>query len=283
MMNNDIIILRSVYGKVGQKYYITPCKDPVTGRYPDCIRPINSNGDMILSEKDKEFGAILYPEDRVFIVEDGTQLDLRDPWQKAQWEAIKHAPIIVQSRNARDSKGNLLIDGAKGQGLGQFRARYGVGELYIENPGIETATRVNRNKLIHDAESWIYNDERGAEGRVTKAKLLGKNMRNMSDNDVLEFLIEIAKKDPQKIINLYTGTDTALRITVIDAKEKHVIVSKNKVYMYGDIVLGTTDDAVITFLGQPKNAKLLELITRETYPELESKKEKKGKKSDISE
>lgn len=277
MMNSDIIILRSVYGKVGQKYYITPCKDPVTGRFPDCIRPVNSNGDMILSEKDKEHGTIVYPETKVFIIEDGTQFDLKDPWQKAQWEAIKNAPIIVASRDARDSKGNLLIDGAKGQGLGQFRARYGVGELYIENPGVETASRVNRNKLIHEAESWVYNDERGAEGRLTKAKLLGKNMRNMSDNDVVEFLIEIAKRDPNKIINLYTGTDTALRIVVIDAKERHVIISKNKVYMYGDIVLGTTDDSVITFLSQSKNAKLLELITRDTYPELESKKEKKDK------
>ena len=25
------IILRSVYGKVGQKYTLQPCKDPVTG------------------------------------------------------------------------------------------------------------------------------------------------------------------------------------------------------------------------------------------------------------
>lgn len=278
MMERDIIILRSVYGKVGQKYYITPCKDPITGRFPDCIRPINSNGDMILSEEDKKHGTILYPEDKVFIIEDGTQLDLRDPWQKAQWEAIRNAPIIVESRNARDAKGNLLIDGAKGQGLGQYRARYGVGELYIENPGVETASRVNRAKLIHEAESWVYNDERGVEGRLTKARLLGKNMRNMSDNDVIEFLIDIAKRDPNKIINLYTGTDTALRITVIDAKDKHVIVSKNKVYMYGDIVLGTTDDAVIAFLSQAKNAKLLELITRETYPEYEAKK--KGKKED---
>jgi hypothetical protein len=28
---NDIIILRSVFGKVGQKYFIQPCRNPKTG------------------------------------------------------------------------------------------------------------------------------------------------------------------------------------------------------------------------------------------------------------
>jgi hypothetical protein len=42
----NIIILRSVYGKGGLKtpikYYMTPCVDPKTGRFPDCIRKVNS-------------------------------------------------------------------------------------------------------------------------------------------------------------------------------------------------------------------------------------------------
>jgi hypothetical protein len=28
---NRVIILRSVFGKVGQKYFIQPCKNPATG------------------------------------------------------------------------------------------------------------------------------------------------------------------------------------------------------------------------------------------------------------
>ena len=48
---DNIVILRSVYGKVGQKYFITPCKDPKTGRFPNCVRLVYSNGDMILSDK----------------------------------------------------------------------------------------------------------------------------------------------------------------------------------------------------------------------------------------
>lgn len=279
-MFNNTVILRSVYGKVGQKYFITPCKDPRTGRFPSFIRSVDSKGDMILSDKDKESGQILIPENRVFIIEDGSQFDLNDPWKKAEWEAIKHAPIIAPARNAKDNKGNLLIDGPKAEGMvAQMRARYGQAELYVENPGVDVAARVDRKKLIHNAQSYVYNDERGAEGRVLKARLLGKNMKSAPDNEVTDFLINYAEKHPQKIIDVYTGTDTELRLLFIDAKDRHVIVVKNKVYMYGDdVVLGTTDDAVIAFLSQAKNAKLLELIIRDTYPEMESKK--KTKKSE---
>lgn len=274
-MDKNIVILRSVYGKVGQKYFITPCKDPKTGRFPACVKPVNSNGDMILSDKERNSGEPFIAENRVFIVEDGAQFDLTDPWKKVEWEAIKNAPIIAPSRNARDAKGNLLIDGAKAEGtIAQMRARYGIAELYVETPGVETASRVNRRKDIHDAESYIFGDKKGAEGRVLKARLLGKNMKNAPDSEVTEFLLKIASKEPKKIINLYTGTDTALRLLLIEAKERKVIIVKNKVYMYNEEPLGITDDAVIAYFQNPKNLKMLDLITRDTYPEMEPTKNK---------
>ena len=273
-MEEGIIILRSVYGKVGQKYFITPCKNPQTGRYPDCVRSVNSNGDMILSEKDKEHGTIVYPTNKVFEIEDGTRFDLSDPWEKAQWECIQYCPLIAKSRDARDAKGNLIIDGARGEGLGQYAARYGAAELYVENPEADTHNKISKQRLIYDAQSYIFNDEKGAQGRLLRAKLLGRDMKSAPDNEVLEYLLEVAKKEPKRIINIYTGSDTTLRLLFIEAKEKHVIVIKNKVYMYGDIALGTTDDAVINFFSKPENKKLLELITRDTYPEMEPKNKK---------
>ena len=46
MTQENYIVLRSVYGKVGIKYYIQPCKDPKTNRYPECVKPTNSLGDL---------------------------------------------------------------------------------------------------------------------------------------------------------------------------------------------------------------------------------------------
>lgn len=269
---NNIVILRSVYGKVGQKYFLTPVKDPKTGRFPDCVKQVNSNGDMIMSDAERNSGDPFVAVDHVFTIIDGTQFDLNDPYQRVQWEAIKNSPIIAPSRDARDSKGNLLIDGAKAEGMvAQMRARYGVAELYVETPGVEVASRVNRKRKVHDAETYIYEDPKGAEGRVLKARLLGKNMKNVPDSEVTMYLLKLAEKDPDKIIDLYTGTDTALRLLLIEAKERKVIVIKNKVYMFDEIALGVTDDAVIAFFKDPKNNKIVNFIMQETYPEMAKK------------
>ena len=147
--------------------------------------------------------------------------------------------------------------------------RYGSAELYVERPGYETNKRVNKRRLIHDAEEYIIRDPQGADGRLKMAKLLGRNMRNAPDADVEDFLMNIASKEPEKIINLYRGDDIALRLLFIDAKDKRVIYVKNKVYLYSEnqIVLGATDDAVISWMKNPTNAKVLELIKRDVYPE----------------
>ena len=269
---DNIVILRSVYGKVGQKYFLTPVKDPKTGRFPDCVKQVNSNGDMIMSDAERNSGDPFVAVDHVFTIIDGTQFDLNDPYQRVQWEAIKNSPIIAPSRDARDSKGNLLIDGAKAEGMvAQMRARYGVAELYVETPGVEVASRVNRKRKVHDAETYIYEDPKGAEGRVLKARLLGKNMKNVPDSEVTMYLLKLAEKDPDKIIDLYTGTDTALLLLLIEAKERKVIVIKNKVYMFDEIALGVTDDAVIAFFKDPKNSKIVNFIMQETYPEMAKK------------
>jgi hypothetical protein len=50
------IVLRSVYGKVGMKYFIQPCKDKI-GRYPECVKQVDSHGDMILSDAERNLYA----------------------------------------------------------------------------------------------------------------------------------------------------------------------------------------------------------------------------------
>lgn len=281
-MEKNIIVLRSVFGKVGQIIYIEPCKNPKTGRFPDCVRRVNSMGDMILSDEDKNSGKVLIPENQVFEVKDGSSFDLEDPYDAAVWECIKYAPVIAPSRDARDAHGNLLIDGENAEG--KTNARYGIAELYVESPGVEVSKRVSKTKLVFDAQSFIFNDEKGAEGRVLKARLLGKNMRNAPDSEVTEYLLGVAKDNPKKIIDIYSGTDMTLRLLLIEAREKKVIYIKNKVFMYGDdIVLGISDDSVIAFLKQPQHQKILELIKRDTYPELEVSSKKASKKQDNKE
>lgn len=271
LKTNNIIVLRSVYGKVGQKYYIQPCKDPKTGRLPECVKKVNSQGDMILTDAERNSGKYFIKENETFIIEDGTTYHLDDEIEAAQWEAIKNCILIAPDRYAKDSQGNFLIDGTPG--WKNTRPRYGVAELYIDRPGYEAVQKVNKTKEIHKAVSFILDDPKGSEGRVLMARLLGKHMTNIPDAEVENYLLSIASKDPKKIISLYTGDETSLRLLFIEAKDKHVINLKNKLYIYADdIVLGPTDDSVIAWMKDPKNKKVLELIKKDTFSDLEESK-----------
>ena len=271
LVYDNIIILRSVYDKVSNmKYYIEPCKDPKTGLYPACVRKVNSSGDMILSEKDRteyaEGRAVFFPEDHLFTIVSGKKYDLSNPYDKAEWECVKNSKIIAKDRNEKDSKGNFVIDGIKARPNNP--GRNGIAELYIDRPGLDTARRVSKAKLRNQAENFILNDERGIDGQLNMALILGKDMSNQPAADVIDFLMRIAEKDPEKIIGLYTGGDTNLRLLFINAKKKHVSYIKKKLYLYGDsVVLGATDDAVLAWMKDPRNQKVLELIQKDTFPD----------------
>ena len=271
------IVLRSVRGKVGNVIKIQPCKNPRTSEYADCVKRVDSNGDMILSERERNDPNRVYfiKETDTFEVVDGTTFDLENVRQRFIWEAIQYCPLIAPDYYAKDKNGNSLINGTPG--WNSKSPRYGIAELYVERPGVEATRRVSRRKLKHDAETYIYNDDRGAEGRVLRARLLGHRMEGMADADVTDYLLQIAERDPEKIISLYTGGDTAVRLLFIEAKEKNVIVYKDRLFMYADVVLGATDDAALLFLKDPKNANLYKLIKRDTFPGLPEDDNKKTK------
>jgi hypothetical protein len=264
---SNIIILRSVYGKVEQVYTLNPCIDPATGMYPTHVKTVDTHGDMILSDKDKASGTLFIPNTEVVDVVDGFAFNLDIPVQKARWEAVKHSKLIAPERHAHDREGNLLIDGSKN--------KFGLAVLYIERPGEESKVKVSRKKIITEACNYIFKDSK--EGQITKCKLLGKNMANAYPSDVEDFLISYAERFPNKIIDLYNGTDTENRMLLIDALTKGVIIQKDGLYMYGDkIALGISDDSAVMWLKQESNVKFKDLIMKDTYPELY--KEEKPKK-----
>ena len=255
------IVLKSSFGPVGQKYYIQPCPDKY-GHLPSCVRRVNSAGDMILSDADKNDpeSQFLIPEDATITFESGKEFDLDDPYQRNQWEAIKNCKLIAPDRMAKGPDGNYLIDGSE--------RRYGVAELYVYKPGVAAETRINRKRLAHKAANYIFEDTPAHQRTMTK--IMGKHMDNMIDQDVQDYLLTIAEKDPQRTINLYEAADTNFRILLMDALNKHVIIRKNKFYMYGDdITLGVTDDAAVAWLANKDNISVRKLIQKETYPDLE--------------
>lgn len=261
---NDIIILRSPF-KI-PKAYLTPAKNPITGRYPDCVRRTNKDGDLILSREDIDSGRHFIADTDVIEINDGKVFDLNDEIQAAEWEAIKYHKFIAKSRDERDDKGNLIIDGSA--------KKYGVADWYVEIPGLEAQNKNQSRRKKLEAQNFIINDS--PEERLLKARVLGKSMRNAHDSDVEDYLMQEAEKNADRIINLYTGGDMKLRVLFLKAKDDKVIVMKDKLWMYGDSILGATDEAAISWMKQPVNKKIFQLIQQEVYPEMfEQNKTKK--------
>jgi hypothetical protein len=253
---NNVIILRTPF-KI-TKAYLCPCKIPNTDRYPECVRRTDKNGDMIMSRDDIDSGRYFIPDTMEIEIWDGKTFDLDDEVDAAKWEAIKYHKLIAKSRDERNDKGDLIIDGnAK---------RYGTADWYVEIPGHDATFKNNSRRKKIEAQNYIIADD--ARGRLLKAKVLGKIMRNAHDSDVEDYLMQEAEKNPQRIIDLYTGGDMQLRLLLLKAKEEKVIVKKEGFLMYGDTILGTTDEACIIWMKQAKNKKLLKLINQECNPEL---------------
>lgn len=262
------IILKSVIGDVGQKYYIQPCPDKY-GQYPPCVKHVDSHDDMILTDKELNSGKVFIKESEVFTIKPGQEFDLDDPMQNAIWESIKHSDFIATDRYEKDERGNYKIDGTIG--FTSKTPRYGKAELYVYKPGEETEIRVKRKETVLKACTFI--SEAPMERRYQVVRVLGNNMNNMPSSEVTATLYDIAEKDPQKIIDLFSGTTMELRILLCDAIDKKVITIKDKIYLYNDTInLGTTAEAVIDWMQNPKNKNTLELIKHDVNPELEKAK-----------
>ena len=265
-MSNEII-LRSAYGKVNQIYFIQPCPNPRTGKLPACVKTVDSNGDMILSEeeiKKMNRGEVHFvPANHVFEIVDGTTFDLDDVIDKAQWEAIENCNWIAKDRFQRDPEGNLIIDGNA--------RKYGAADLYVERPGELTKAKLSKKQIVFRASQYIYEDSEVE--RIKKCRVLGRNLSHAMPADVLDYLIETAEKTPQKIIDLYEGEDWKMHLFLLDAIDRGVIRRADGIYKYDDKMLGGSLEATITFLRDIRFKKLLDSIKRETYPELLTKQD----------
>ena len=269
---NDKIVLRSVYGKVGMKYFIQPCPDKL-GNYPSCVKNVDSHGDMILSDRERndlaEGKVMFVKKTDTFVITDGQVFDLNNLQDKTIWEAIKNCPLIAPELTAKNPDGSYMIHGTMDRKEIKHR-RYGSAELYIDRPGQETQKRVTRKRKITEACNYIINDPQGADGRLMKARLLGKHMTNMPTTDVEDYLLNVAEKDPEKIIKLYTGEDNDLRLLLVEARDKGVVIVKNKMFLYGSRPIGGTEEAAVEWMKQSANQQFVEMLKRDTFPELEA-------------
>jgi hypothetical protein len=259
---SNTVTLRSVYGKV-KKYYFNPLRLK-NGMLPSFVKRVRTTADgsteMILSEAEMNSPERDYfiPEDLIIEVMDGKVFNLDNKYEAHLWECIKNSDLIAPERDAKDEQGNFLIDG-------NIR-RYGAAELYIERPGVEAQRRISRIQLVNKAYNFVT-DDNPAHRRVI-CKLLGKSMEHVSDADVQDYLYQKSETNPNLIIEIYTSSDQALKLLIIEARQKNIIRNQSGILMYADTALGMTDEAMILFLKDPKNKAIYDSLKYEVYPEM---------------
>ncbi len=274
---DEIIVIKSTFNKTpGLIYKIEPCPDE-KGRWAKCVRPVNQQGDMILSEDDikaQSKGATFLPQGVPIEVYHGITFDLSNDIEAAKWEAIKNSKMIAKERFERDINGNTVIDGAPSveDRYGNPHGTFGVAELYIERPGKVAKAKNDTRKRILKAMNLVNEDN--LEHMILIGKLFEKNLSNANANDVVDFLMTKAEKEPDTIIKYYEAQESKVRLLIIMAQEKKVIDHRKDGFYYGDIKLGSTLDYVSDVLKD--NKEMYENIKKETFPNLENKTTKKG-------
>ena len=274
-MTNDgtLIRLRNVYKL--PKCRMQPAIDPKTGRFPEHIVMLKPDGSTFReAETEKKAAQLkLVPimENEVVELYDGITFDLSDVHERSLWEAIKNSPLIAEERYTKDSSGRYVIDGDAN--------RYGYADWYVERPDREAQSFNSKVQLVHNAQAFLFNDSR--DNLYIKSRLLGARMDGLSYDEVLNWMLDQATKKPERIIDLYTGADTRLKIILVTAIDKGVVRNKNGAYTYGNMTIGMTEESVILWMKQAVNAEYVRSIEFETFPDattsLESKKDTPAK------
>ena len=232
---------------------ISPVKNPLTREYPSCVRNVDSSGNIILGKDDNPLDYFVRTTDRFFI-KDGDEFDLSNPIKAKQWEAIKFSDLIFDNKGKFDENGKMLVGPEEKIGP---QAVY-----YVERIIEDTRKRNSASRKLNKALNYIFNASRDAL-RI-RAMLLGKYIKDAYDEEIEEFLTEIAKKDADKIISLFESNDTKYLIAFTYAKQKGILRQKAGLYTYNDNdIIGRDADSCIDFMKNPKNKLITDRILRE--------------------
>ena len=217
---DTVIHLRSRFGPNHAGMSISPVKNPLTREYPSCVRNVDSSGNIILGKDDNPLDYFVRTTDRFFI-KDGDEFDLSNPIKAKQWEAIKFSDLIFDNKGKFDENGKMLVGPEEKIGP---QAVY-----YVERIIEDTRKRNSASRKLNKALNYIFNASRDAL-RI-RAMLLGKYIKDAYDEEIEEFLTEIAKKDADKIISLFESNDTKYLIAFTYAKQKGILRQKAGLYL----------------------------------------------------
>jgi len=226
------IILKAFYK--GDKATISPAKD-MNGRYVGIQEGIPEI-------KKLEMGYVPDTASKVRIYDD-IVIDLNDDTWAKDWEWMKHCKEIAK-------------DFATGQSTpGAY--------FYIFRPGYEAAKKVSDTEKKVKLLNYILEDS--PENLYNRVSILGLDMEAEALSDVKEYLLNLVDSEPDKIEKVYESKTFTLELLLLHAIKKNVVVKKNGVYVFGEILIGVDKKSVVAFFANPKNSGTTRAIEAVTY------------------
>lgn len=239
---NEVIMLRALYGHQQGPYFACPVKDPITQQI---------KGARQYTPAERLSGAEDVFEitgDMMFPIVDGTKFHMNNARERAIWNCIKHNPKIATSRDET----NWIPDAI----------------YFVENLEEELEEKISLDERIFKAESFIR--ESSSVRRAEICTLMGKQVRYLTERNVLDFLIDSVRdkknKGYVKIVAVQAqfenGTAKAM-LAVKQMLDKGIIKQdfKSKIISFGDIPMGLNEDQVVNYLKNKENQVVRDQLT----------------------
>lgn len=231
--------LKAVYKT---KHTIQPAFDPTIGWYKGVDRLSD------IDKRDLKYFVTVDDKDgknTSITLEDGYIVDLNKEVDRINWEWMQHHPAVAMSYEEAQANPRAYF--------------------YVHKQGAEAAKKNEGATKLFTAMKHIMEDT--PSNWYDRAMLLGHDLSDSHPELVKEFLLDTAKENPSKVINVYEGDTLALRLMILKAKERGLIKFEDNVHLFGSTPLGVTDEHIINYLMSPKGLEIARLIDRAVNPE----------------
>ena len=224
----EIIVLRAVYGKQQGWIKLTPVEDSNTGE----LLGVDPNTGVTSASERK--------------IADGHTFNLKKPADAIAWKWVKENKEIV----------NSLIDG-----LNEPSALY-----YIDRPDEIVKNRIKANKLKFEASSKVnVGDTETLRGIC---RLLGQNSEYMKIDDIQDFLDGKISQvgGAEKVIAAFADPSAKTKLLFYKLLDTNTIKKETSgIYKYGEIILGVSIDSALIWLKDNRNIDVVGKMYREAH------------------
>jgi len=242
------IILKAKNPKSDQKLVVSPIKDG-RGGYYGLTKKINRASNQVVFNID--------PLKTKITIEDGKEFDVNNDVDMSYWNFVKYYIDFIETSEKKANQSKTAL-------------------FYIDVPIVQAKETINKKKLRHKAEEYIYGDS--IKNYQNRIRLIGNiNMENNSPEEQLNYLLDVAEKNPEKVISAYENTHTTIQLLFYKALDTGVIIKQNNIYKYQEHLLGNDEIQSIVFLQQEKNNDILQMLKKDVDDRLGKKTFQSGK------